>query len=106
MKSFFERYGAYLKNNPEHYWFKRKLYGWGWTPATKEGWITMLVFVLLVIGNIKRLEMRGLSESALATCVLLETSVLVLILLIICYKTGEKPRWQWGMKEEKDGENK
>lgn len=27
----------YLKDNPEGYWFKRKLYGWGWTPAKWQG---------------------------------------------------------------------
>jgi hypothetical protein len=30
----FKRQLDYLRNNPQRYWFKRKLYGWGWTPAT------------------------------------------------------------------------
>jgi hypothetical protein len=29
----FKEYTDYLKDNPQGYWFKRKLYGWGWTPA-------------------------------------------------------------------------
>jgi hypothetical protein len=27
---------------------------------------------------------------------LVETAVLVGLLIFICYKKGEKPRWQWG----------
>ena len=27
--SIFKNYREYYKNNPEGYWFKRKLYGWG-----------------------------------------------------------------------------
>jgi hypothetical protein len=29
-----EEYKKYLKDNPEVYWFKAKLYGWGWFPVT------------------------------------------------------------------------
>ena len=27
----------YIRNNPKGYWFKRKLYGWGWFPVKWEG---------------------------------------------------------------------
>lgn len=41
----FQQYFRYLKDNPEGYWFKRKLYGWGWTPATWQGWVTLVAFL-------------------------------------------------------------
>ncbi len=25
-----KKYLNYIKDNPEHYWFKAKIYGWGW----------------------------------------------------------------------------
>ena len=28
-----KQYIAYLKDNPQGYWFKAKLYGWGWVPV-------------------------------------------------------------------------
>lgn len=30
----FKNYLDYIRDNPHGYWFKRKLYGWGWTPVT------------------------------------------------------------------------
>jgi hypothetical protein len=33
----FKKYIEYLKDNPQGYWFKRKVWGWGWTPVTWQG---------------------------------------------------------------------
>ena len=27
------QYIQYLKDNPQGYWFRRKLFGWGWVPV-------------------------------------------------------------------------
>jgi len=35
---FFNDYIEYVRDNPRRYWFKRKLFGWGWTPVTRQGW--------------------------------------------------------------------
>jgi hypothetical protein len=45
--NFLSRYIQYLKRNPEHYWFKRKAYGWGWLPANRQGWLTLAVLVVV-----------------------------------------------------------
>lgn len=89
-------YLAYLKDNPEHLWFKRKLYGWGWTPARWQGWATIAVFVVLIIADYYRLDATSLPESDTSLSFALNTALLVLVLIGICYKTGESPRWQWG----------
>tara|TARA_B100000508_G_scaffold31981_1_gene24604 strand:- start:40395 stop:40691 length:297 start_codon:yes stop_codon:yes gene_type:complete len=84
----------YLKDNPEGYWFKRKLYGWGWTPATKQGWFLMLGYILLVLGVVVYVENNPGSLSGEQTAAAL---VLVTVLfLAIVWRTGEPPRWQWG----------
>ena len=44
-----KKYFDYLKDNPEGYWFKRKWFGWGWTPATWEGWVATIIYVGVII---------------------------------------------------------
>lgn len=90
-----KNYQRYLQNNPEKYWFKRKLYGWGWTPVSWQGWGTVLGYVLLVI-----LLSLKLSETTLVFFIAL--FALTGLLLIISYTKGEKPRWQWGESDKKD----
>ena len=31
-----KEYIAYLKDNPQGYWFKARLYGWGWVPVNLD----------------------------------------------------------------------
>ncbi|MFA7286070.1 MAG: hypothetical protein WC052_00150 [Patescibacteria group bacterium] len=96
-----KEYKAYLKDNPQGYWFKAKLYGWGWTPAKWQGWLTILVFTGLIIFNAYRIDSDLRSASDTFINFILQTVILVLLLILIGYKTGEKPRWQWGIKKEK-----
>lgn len=109
MKNYFTKYIAYIRDNPNHYWFKRKLYGWGWTPATREGWLVLFGFMVLIAGNAVRLEMTVQSiesETKFVTLFIGQTLLLVLILITICYKTGESPRWQWGIPKDDELETK
>lgn len=96
------KYLAYLRDNPNQYWFKRKVYGWGWVPATAEGWTTLLVFVGLLIGDFLRIDAASHSASDTLLNFLPQAFFLSCILIAICWQTGESPRWQWGIpaKEE------
>lgn len=97
----FREYIEYVKDNPEGYWFKRKLYGWGWVPATREGFaVTLLVLGAIILLSL-RAERPGLSDAEALREIILPAIALVLLLIIVCYKTGEPPRWTWG-KREKD----
>lgn len=84
---------------PKKLWFKRKLYGWGWTPCTWQGWAVVFSYILfiLIIGlNIEE-DIPGNPDSGSNFLVLgLPILLLTLSLIIISYKKGEKPRWQWG----------
>jgi len=94
------KYIAYLKDNPKGYWFKRKMYGWGWTPARWQGWVIILFFLALIIKIALSLPYEPTSGELEIFFAKIILSVGVLI--FICYKTGEKPRWQWGIdKQEK-----
>lgn len=92
-------YIDYVKDNPEGYWFKRKLYGWGWTPVTYEGWFVTLTVVAAIVFLGFRIE-ESASGAEVVRELVLPTVALVLLLLLICYKTGESPKWTWGIKSK------
>lgn len=74
-------------------WFRRKLYGWGWTPCTWEGWVALLVWVAVFVFTVSKLDHELFKN-------LIVIIVMTGILILICYKKGEKPRWQWGKRLE------
>ena len=76
-------------------WFRRKLYGWGWYPVTWEGWAVILVWALIFTSLVAKMEYEGLNN-------ILFVLISVGLLIYVCYKKGEKPRWQWGKRIEDD----
>jgi len=80
----------------EKLWFKRKRYGWGWTPVSWEGWLSTLVILLVVV--LSAMDITAEPESVARPLIRIVSAVVLLIL--ICYKKGETPRWQWGAKDE------
>lgn len=98
MKNLWNEYRTYIMKNPEHVWFKRKLYGWGWTPATWQGWAITLGYLCLVLALAYTVEQSASKEEVLLQ---FGAPVLALSLLFIAiaYKKGEKPKWQWGEED-------
>ena len=94
-----KEYINYLKDNPQGYWFKAKLYCWGWVPVKWQGWAVLLIYVALlatlIVSREKDIPGNPDSGSNFLTFAL-PIIVLTAILIFICYKKGEKPRWQWG----------
>jgi hypothetical protein len=86
--------------NKKDIWFRRKSYGWGWTPATKEGWGVTLVFILAIVILAVRIE-ENMQLKEIGLKYLLPVAVLTLAFIKVAYTHGEKPKWQWG-----DGERK
>lgn len=95
----FRKYIEYLKDNPEGYWFKRKLYGWGWTPATWQGWLITALYVLLIILFALTIDENSSGKEVMFTFVL-PFLFLTITFFRIAYKKGQKPRWQWGLDKE------
>jgi len=89
----------YLKDNPKGYWFKRKLYGWGWTPVRWQGWVVVLVYAGILLLLVSCLDEVSANKDIFLRF-LLPLVVLTFILIGICYKKGEKPRWQWGTQDK------
>jgi uncharacterized membrane protein YhaH (DUF805 family) len=98
-----KEYINYLKDNPQGYWFKAKLYGWGWSPAKWQGWCVLLVYVALLVALVVSREKNipGNPDSGSNFLVFaLPIILLTAILIFVCYKKGEKPRWQWGPRKK------
>jgi len=74
-------------------WFRRKLYGWGWYPSTLEGWLVILVWALIFTSLMIKID-HEIEKNILF--IFISTGVLI----YVCYKKGEKPRWQWGKRIE------
>lgn len=96
MPKFIEVYIPYAKDNPHHYWFKRKLYGWGWTPVTWQGWLLTALYVGAVAALSLTID-RSSPPREVAFTFLIPTAVLTATFIRIAYFKGEKPGWQWGI---------
>lgn len=83
-------------------WFKRKTYGWGWTPCSWQAWAVLTMYIFSVFSDFMFIDNRSHSTSDTAIPFLMHTYILTVFLLIICSVTGEEPRWQWGEKVSKE----
>lgn len=82
----------------KEYWFVRKTYGWGWTPATWQGWLVLAVYLIALVYGVSDIE-RAVSVKEVMVGFVLPLVLLTAALIVVCYKTGESPRWQWGEKK-------
>lgn len=78
-----------------HIWFKRKKFGWGWTPATWQGWLLTFAYVGLIALCALTIDENS-PASEVAFTFVLPVLLLTAVFIRIAYKKGEKPRWQWG----------
>ncbi len=100
----FNKYIEYIKDNPKHYWFKRKVYGWGWVPATWQGWLTIFTYtalVLLLVLNCEESIPENPDSGSNFLVLGLPIVLLTVTLIFILYKKGERPKWQWGLPKDK-----
>ena len=77
---------------PPKYWFPAKRYGWGWgLPISWQGWLVLAAFVGLMAGGTVLFPPR-----TQLVFYLLYVIVLCALLVAVCWRTGEPPRWRWG----------
>jgi len=70
-------------------WFRAKRYGWGWCPCSWQGWVVLLIWVVVFVFAIVKFDHEWLKNVVVII-------VIMVCLIWICYKKGEKPRWRWG----------
>lgn len=98
----FSRYFAYLRHNPQGYWFKRKAYGWGWVPATWQGWVSVAVMVAVFVWILVPFMHDRAAGSADVFPFVVKIVVWAVAVLLISYFKGEPPKWQWGIPDVSD----
>lgn len=83
-------------------WFSKRKYGFGWgLPATWQGWITIIIWVSLVIFSTKLLPSNKQAPVGETLPWFGVLGVLTLLLITVCYITSGKPEWHWGNDEKK-----
>jgi uncharacterized membrane protein len=81
---------------PKRYWFHAKRYGYGWgLPATWEGWVVLVAFLAGAIGGVAIFPPEPTPLPYIAFL-----AVISVLLTLICYLTGEPPKWRWGNASE------
>jgi hypothetical protein len=81
-------------------WFRAKMYGWGWYPATWQGWVTLALYSYLIIFMFRNVDQSSHSASDTLINFTLPAIALTALFIFLCYGTGEKPEWRWGAKKD------
>ena len=84
-----------MEQQNNKYWFKAKTYGYGWYPATWQGWLIILVY-FLILGGLTYIFETDIEKYLIFY--LLAVFVLTGLLIYISYKKGEPAGWHWGKK--------
>ena len=100
-KNPFGAYIEYLKDNPEGYWFKRKVFGWGWPPVKWQGWLVTALYIAGVLFFAFTID-ESSPPSEGAFMFFLPLLLLTAAIITIAYKKGEKPKWQWGLPKNEE----
>jgi len=84
----------------QSYWFKRKKYGYGWTPTGRQGWLIVLLFLVAVLSSaVILLKDTPKNTFSIELFIFLAfTSITIVIAAIISLVKGPKPKWRWGSK--------
>lgn len=80
-------------------WFKRKAYGWGWYPATWQGWLVLALYIASTFAFSSSVD-NSSTDREVFFMLVLPFLILTTALIRICYARGESPRWQWGVQKE------
>ncbi|MFM8893757.1 MAG: hypothetical protein ACKOTB_19495 [Planctomycetia bacterium] len=79
---------------PPRSWFPAKTYGWGWgVPCTWEGWLVLATFIGLTVAVVRICPPGRNLPGFLAG-----VYGLALVLILVCWWTGEPPKWRCGRK--------
>jgi len=61
----------------------------------------VLAYIAIAIFSFLRIDSKSHSASDTLINFIPRFIIVTILLIIICYRTGEKPHWQWGKKNDK-----
>lgn len=71
-------------------WFKRRRYGYVWTPVTWQGWLTIAVFLVAVFAAVPFLSSHSDKKDVGALLIFLAyIAVLLVAMVVICIKKAQ-----------------
>ena len=82
------------------YWFKRRRFGYGWTPATWQGWVALVALVLLVLAPLPFLPQGEDEGGPNPYAYVFYVVVVVMVFCLLAIKKGPTPHWRWGAKDD------
>jgi len=85
----------------QKYWFKAHRYGYGWSPNTWQGWVTVLLYIIALVYSFIEVTKQFHTTSDIMLNFFLRVVIFSAILIIIAYFKGEPASWQWSRKNEK-----
>ena len=79
-----------MSRDTRKYWFRAKRYGWGWgLPSAWQGWAVLFTYFALVLGGIPVIQASRGSVVYIAYLL-----ALTVILVAVCWLTGEPSGWR------------
>jgi hypothetical protein len=87
-------------------WFKRRRYGWGWVPATWQGWFLLLLHLAVVVfvGFVLLGDDPEVTPAQNVVFFFLVLGISTVSLIGLAYLKGPIPRWRWGARPNDDPE--
>lgn len=89
----------YITCMKKSYWFKRRRYGYGWTPVTWQGWALGVAYVGLVIGGALMLAASPAALDFLWAYLVIVFGALAGLIAVTRWK-GPAPKWRWGRSSQ------
>lgn len=85
---------ATLFSMDERYWFRARTHGFGWTPETWQGWLVVIVWVLMV-GATARYSFMGVLANGAGFLSFIKLLLgWSFLFFIIMWKKGEPLNWR------------
>ena len=81
-----------MSSSSKDFWFPAKTHGWGWgLPVKWQGWVVIAVYFLMFGGG--HFYLLPVFGHWVYLGYILFLSV---VLVLVCWAKGEKPKWRWG----------
>jgi len=82
-------------------WFKRKRFGWGWVPVTWQGWLSTLIYILVLVGGsywlLKDVPDNTYSDEVGYFLVLM--SITTILFIKLASTKGPSGKWRLGKRD-------